>query len=83
MALKIIKDLDNKENHSEEIRNRIEPFVIGELTNWGGIEVGYIESRYSDRFVCLETPAEMLEAYKTQYEYENRLRIEKMDDFYN
>ena len=65
MALKIIKNQDE----TQEIVSRVEPFVLGELTNWGGLEVGIIESKFQDRFICLETPTEMLEAYNTRKEF--------------
>ena len=79
VALKIIRDLDQ----SKEIESAEEPFKLGELTNWGGLEVGIIEARYQDRFVCLETPAEMLEAYNSQNEIEDLLKLETMQKLYN
>ena len=74
MALKIIKNLDE----SRVIESRVEPFVLGELSNWGGLKVAIIESKYSDRFICLETPTEMLEAYNSRQEFKARLKLEKI-----
>jgi len=79
MALKIIKNLgENK----KDIVSRVEPFVLGELTNWGGLEVGIIESKYQDRFNCLDTPNEMTEAYLSRQEFIARLKLEEMKDLY-
>ena len=73
MALKII---DNLNDNKKEIVNRVEPFVLGELTNWGGLEVAIIESKYQDRFNCLDTPNEMQEAYQSRQEFVARLKLE-------
>lgn len=78
MALKIIKNL----KESDQIVSRIEPYVLGELTNWGGLEVCIIESKYQDRFNCLETPTEMVEAFNSSKEFMARLKLEEMSKLY-
>lgn len=44
--------------------NRDEPYKLGCLTSWGKLDVSIIESEFSDNFNCLETTAQMKEAYE-------------------
>ena len=61
MALKIIPD--REENQNGEIENHEEPYLLGILSSWGNLKVGIIESKYIDRYICLENKHEMLQAY--------------------
>ena len=93
MALKIIQNLEKKDENMEEQKEsnrwkapakwkkdkshqQVEPYILGELTNYGGLEIGIIESQYTDRFNCLETPTDMLNAFNTQDEFRDRLAVD-------
>ena len=60
MALKIIKNVGEERGWV----NRDEPYILGTLTTWGNLDVSIIESKYMDKFNCLETTDDMKEAYE-------------------
>ena len=36
---------------------------MGTLSSWGNLEIGIVEAKHSDRYICLENKHEMLDAY--------------------
>lgn len=60
MALKIISS-DGEDK--KEIEKSGEPYVLGTLTSWGNLDVGILEEKHVDNYICLENKHEMLEAY--------------------
>ena len=74
MALKIIpnKKQESGENSKEQKnetgkepvnKDNVKPYMLGTFTNWGNLDVGILEAKYVDRFICLENKHEMLNAY--------------------
>ena len=74
MALKIIpnkkqeSEENSKEQKNETIKglvnmDNVKPYMLGTFTNWGNLDVGILEEKYVDRYICLENKHEMMNAY--------------------
>ena len=74
MALKIIpnKKQESEENSKEQKNetinglvnmDNVKPYMLGTFTNWGNLDVGILEEKYVDRYICLENKHEMMNAY--------------------